>query len=339
MVSAFLWVAVSVWPAHAAETPTSGLSIQVTPSPLVATVKPGETAHLELKIRNTAATADTLTIQPRSFHIDNATGEVKLEEATPPTFEKWLTFSEPILKLQPGEIKTEKLSIAVPKDAGFSYSFAIMIKRTEAKTDPTAGRQIQGSVAVFTLLNVDRPGATRKVELVDVTTTQFIYELLPVTIKMRFKNTGNTIAQPYGNVFIQRESTDTKPIDTLPVNSARGYLLPGTERVLNADWKNGFAVYQTVTDGSGKQTQKLVRDPNKLGDFRFGKYTAKIVAVYNDGYRDVPIEKVVTFWVVPWRAILVTIFILLGIFFIARFLIKRKTDSAVKKALAARDKE
>jgi hypothetical protein len=319
--------------------PASGFSLQVTPSPLVATVKPGETTTLDLKIRNTGTSSEKLVVQPRSFRIDNSTGEIKLEETKLPEIKDWLSFSQPSLSLKPGEIATEKVSIAVPKDAGFSYSFILLVRRAETIADPTAGRQLEGSVAIFTLLNVDRPGATRKIELTDVSTTQQIYEFLPVTIKLRFKNTGNTIAQPYGNIFVQRESTDEKPISTLPVNDKRGYILPGTERVLDVDWKDGFAVYQTITDASGKQVKTLERNPNKLADFRIGKYTAKIVAVYNNGQRDVPIEKTITFWVIPWRAIGVLLLVLTGIFFLVRFFVKRKTDKAVKKALEARERE
>jgi hypothetical protein len=318
--------------------PQSGFSLQVTPSPLVASVKPGETTTLDLKLRNTGTSLEKLVIQPRSFKVDNASGEIKLDETKAPEISDWLTFSEPTFTLKPGEIKTQKVSIAVPEKAGFSYSFILVVRRAETVSDPTAGRQLEGSVAIFTLLNVDRPGATRKIELAEVKTTQQIYEFLPITIKLRFKNVGNTIVQPYGNIFVQRESTDEKPITTLPVNDKRGYILPGTERVLDVDWKDGFAVYETITDASGKQVKNLKRDPNKLADFRIGKYTAKIVAVYNDGQRDVPIEKIVTFWVIPWRAIGITILSLTGGFFIVRFFVKRKTDKAVKKALAARDK-
>jgi hypothetical protein len=319
-----------------AATPQSGFSLQVTPSPLIATVKPGETTSLELKVRNTGTSSEKLIIQPRGFRIDNASGEVKIEENTPPAFSSWISFSEPTMSLKAGEIGTQKVSIAVPKDAGFSYSFVLLIRRAETPSEPIAGRQIQGTVAVFTLLNVDRPGATRKIELTDVSTTQSVYEFLPVTIKLRFKNSGNTIAQPYGNIFIQRKSTDAKPISTLPVNQTRGYLLPGTERILSVDWKEGFAVYETTTDANGIQTKSLKRNPDKLSEFRFGKYTAKVVAVYNDGQRDVPIEKDITFWVVPWRAIGIALLLLLGVIFTGRFFIKRKTEKAVRKALEAR---
>ena len=44
-----------------------------------------------------------------------------------------------------------------------------------------------------------------------------------------------------------------------------------------------------------------------LSKLRFGHYTAHMVLAYDNGTRDVPIEAVVGFWVVPWRLILYVI--------------------------------
>ncbi|MFZ3031816.1 MAG: hypothetical protein WA082_02160, partial [Candidatus Moraniibacteriota bacterium] len=54
-------------------------------------------------------------------------------------------------------------------------------------------------------------------------------------------------------------------------------------------------------------------DASKL---RFGKYTAKLLLIYDDGKRDIPIEGEVSFWVIPWRLVLalsvVAIFFFIG---------------------------
>jgi hypothetical protein len=127
---------------------------------------------------------------------------------------------------------------------------------------------------------------------------------LPATINIRFKNTGNTIVQPYGNVFIQRSSTDTTPITALPVNDKRGYLLPGSERLLTTEWSDGFPLYQVTASTGEDQQKKEVWDWSKIANFRIGPYVSKLVAVYNDGQRDIAIEKEAGFWVLPWKIIL-----------------------------------
>ncbi|MDP2837693.1 MAG: hypothetical protein Q8O53_00240, partial [Candidatus Moranbacteria bacterium] len=58
-------------------------------------------------------------------------------------------------------------------------------------------------------------------------------------------------------------------------------------------------------------------DWNDASKLRFGKYTAKLLLIYDDGQRDVPIEGEVSFWVVPWRMLIallvVTLFFFIGI--------------------------
>ena len=63
-----------------------------------------------------------------------------------------------------------------------------------------------------------------------------------------------------------------------------------------------------MKDGSvllkgGKQVYALKWDSSKLSHLRIGRYTANLVMTYDDGKRDVPLEAVVSFWVIPWRLI------------------------------------
>lgn len=324
---------------HAA-TPTNNFSLQVSPSPLVTTVKPGEPKEVELKIRNASTGPEELKIEARSFRFDANNGEVRLDDTTPPDINQWISFSAPTFTVKPGEWYTQKITLSLPEETGFSYSFALLISRKDNPT-PTGddGRLLRGSVAVFTLVNVDRPGATRKFELTSLEPSRQIYEYLPATLDIKLKNTGNTIVQPYGNVYIQRGDNDTEAIATLPVNDSRAYLLPGTERTLQAVWNDGFPLFETKSDTSGTSRTSIKWNVDQASHFRFGRYTAKVVAVYNDGVRDVPVTGEVTFWVIPWKAILLILVIITGIIFLLRFYVMKRTEKAVKKALQAQQKE
>jgi hypothetical protein len=190
------------------------------------------------------------------------------------------------------------------------------------------------SLAVFSLINIDRPGAKSSLQVVQFTSSKRLYEYLPATLSIRFHNDGNTIVQPYGNLFIQRGATSKKPLAALVVNENKGYILPGTARTVTASWNDGFATYQTTAQADGSSKRHLNIDWSKLSHFRIGRYTAKLVAVYSDGQHDVPIEGSVTFWVVPWRAIIGFIILITGLWFFARWRSKRRTEKAVKRALA-----
>lgn len=338
MVSAFFFA--MLLPLQSYAVGEGNFSLQVSPSPMVATLKPGETKELELKIRNASTSAEELKIESRSFRFDSLTGEVKLNDTAPSEISDWVSFSNPTFTVQPGEWFTQKVRIALPEQTGFSYSFAMLISRTSLPKSNTAGQLLNGSVAVFTLINVDRPGATRGLDLTSLTTSQRVYEYLPVTFEVKLKNTGNTIVQPYGNLFVNRggDTTNT-PSAALPVNGNQSYLLPGTERTLKATWADGFPLYKTTADNVGKTRTSLAWNWDNLSHFKFGRYTAKVVAVYNDGTRDVPVQKEVTFWVIPWKAMLLTVAIITGVILLLRFYIRKRTDKAVKEALATQKKE
>lgn len=309
-----------------------GFSLQVTPSPLVATIKPGQQSVLELRIRNTNSEAQSLKMGLRSFSVDEASGQVNLGNGEPNEVKDFVSFSQPTFRLEAGAIMTQKVVVDTPKSAGFTYTFAITVARQDVARPQGGSAAIEGSVADFTLLSVDKPGAQRKFELGEFSTSKRVYEYLPASLDLRLKNTGNTLVQPKGNIFIQRKGDDANPIATLPVNQAAGYILPGSSRLLNSSWNDGFPRHETVTNSDGSSKQVLRWHWNDLSNFRFGRYTAKVVAIYDDGQRDVPITSEVTFWVIPWKIIgvflLVILLLLVGVYTIFKRsarLVKQKT--------------
>ncbi|HSX28212.1 MAG TPA: hypothetical protein VLF60_02070 [Candidatus Saccharimonadales bacterium] len=291
-------------------------NLQVSPAALVGLVKPGQKTTLPVKIRNMGPSAEVLRIAPRSFTFDSKTQKLHLEDTQQPAIAPWISFSAPTFTIKPGEWFTQNVTLNVPKDAGFSYSFALVMNRVDTTKDQAqGGRVLKGSVALFTLVNVDRPGAVRKLDLDSFTSSKKVYEHLPTHFKLALKNTGNTIVQPAGNVFIQRHSHDKTPIDTLEVNANQGFILPDTTRDFDLDWEDGFYVTKTTTADDGSTKKGTAWNWNHLGNFRFGRYTAKLVAVYNDGHRDVPLEGEVTFWVIPWKILLGVLVVVLLIGF------------------------
>lgn len=304
----------------------NGFALQVSPSPLVTTLKPGQSSTLHVTIRNQGTQTEHLKIVPRSFQFNSKTQSLQLDDTTTPPFASWLSFDQNTFTIEAGQAMTEGVKISLPQDAGFSYSFALVISRVSDPTAAQGTRQLKGSLALFTLINVDRPGATRQLQLGTISTTRHIYEYLPATVNVELKNTGNSIVQPAGDVFIQRGAHDTSPISTVPINASNAYILPGTSRVVPVAWTDGFQVLQTVTAADGSTKQELAWNWSSLSHIRIGRYTAKVVAIYNDGQRDIPLEGEVSFWVIPWKLLLgclvVAVLIGLGLWSIARNLFR-----------------
>ena len=306
-------------------------SIQVPPSPLVATVKPGESTELELKIRNTGSLAENLKINPRAFKIDPSNQQLQISEDQMPEITSWIHFSMPAFTVQSGQTFSEKVTLAVPKDAGFSYSFALIIGRSDQAAQHT-GNTLKASVAIFTLINVDRPGAIRALEISKFSTTQGSYEYLPAEFHVELKNTGNTIVQPSGNIFILQGET---PVDTLLVNEGGGYILPGAARTLSVKWENGLQVVRPKVQADSSTKNELTWQWENLSHMRFGQYTARLVAIYNDGHRDVPLQSEITFWILPWGmmagALVLVGLVGLGIWSLASRIVKVSRKSGRKK--------
>ncbi|HSX06184.1 MAG TPA: hypothetical protein VLG92_00500 [Candidatus Saccharimonadia bacterium] len=318
LVVAFL---VGFQPPVSADIIPSDFNLQVTPSPLVATVKPGIKTQIELKIRNGGSGSEQLKIEPRSFSLSNDSSKVTLLDTTPPEIASWISFSQPKFTIAPGEWENEAVTLNVPKDAGFSYSFALVVSR-QNPPKASSGRVINGSLAVFTLINVDRPGASTNLQIASFTASKHVYEYLPATLSVRFHNAGNTIAQPYGNIFIGRGSASQNPMASLTVNKTHGYILPNTERTIAASWSDGFPAYQIIQNPDGTTKQKLAWNWGDLSKLRIGRYTAHLVAVYSQNGRDVPIEGSVSFWVIPWKiligVLLVALLLLFALFMLLR---------------------
>lgn len=323
--------------AHAAD---GDFSLQITPSPLVTTMHPGDRSVLELKVRNTGTDTEHLKLESRAFKIDDKTGKVTLSDDPPLDVGGWVSYEPAKFTVAPGQLFTDKIHINLPKQTGFSYSLAVVISRQSESRATSSGRLIKGSIADFMLINVDRPGATRKLDVAQFVSTKRVYEYLPAHIEVQLRNTGNSIVQPYGNVFIQRGSTG-KPIAVLPVNDQGGYFLPGVQRSLNLQWNDGFPHYNETTGSDGKVSRHLVWNWGDASKLRFGKYTAKLVAVYNDGGHDVPIEGQISFWVIPWKLILgalvVAALVIYGLWSLIRKIIRGFRKVAGKRASKPHD--
>jgi len=336
-------------PAHAITTAPATIptdfNLQVTPSPLVTTVKPGTKTQVELKIRNGGSSAENLKVEARSFTLSNNSTKVNLQDTSPPDIGQWISFSASKFTIQPGQWMSDQITFNLPKDTGFSYSFALVISRQKDVAPVGGSRVIKGSLAVFTLVNVDRPGATSNLSVNSFVSSKRMYEYLPATFSVHFRNTGNTIVQPFGNIFVER-SGSKNALATLNVNEKRGYILPGSERTITADWSDGFPAYKTVTNGNGSTSQKLTWNFANASKLRIGRYTAHLVAVYSQAGRDVPIEGTVSFWVIPWKILLVLLLVVLLVLFalfmlarmIFRFIKKRRTKRSEKKKAAQEPK-
>ncbi|HSH18367.1 MAG TPA: hypothetical protein VK978_03210 [Candidatus Saccharimonadales bacterium] len=284
------------------------LRLMTSPLPLNVVTKPGETVTADIRVKNNGTRPEQLKVELLKFGANDDTGRPQImEREARDLYFNWVSFSETNFSAEPNVWKTIKMTIKPPKEAAFGYYFAVLFSRSSPEK-PTGGRSgVEGGVASLVLLNVNAPGARREAKVAELTASQKVYEFLPAKFSVKLRNSGNVHVSPTGNIFIKRGS---KQVASLVFNEQQGNILPGSNRSFEMDWKEGFPIYEEKAEGSNK-SRSLNWDFNQLQNFRFGKYTATLVAVYDDGQRDVPVEAVVSFWVIPWRIIGVILLIIL----------------------------
>lgn len=295
------------------------LSLMTSPLPLNVITKPGQTVTADIRVKNNGTQPEQLKVELLKFGAAGDTGRPQLQEReASDIYFNWVSFSETNFRAEPNVWKTIKMTIKAPREAAFGYYFAVLFSRANPDR-PNAGQSaVEGGVASLVLLNVDAPGAKREAKVAELVATQKVYEFLPAKFNIKLRNSGNVHVSPAGSMFIKRGNAQVAAIN---FNDERGNILPGTNRVFEITWNDGFPAYKE-TNAGGKITKKLEWNFGNIQKLRIGKYTATLVAVYDDGERDVPVEAVVTFWVIPWRILgvilLIVLFIGIGLWAIGR---------------------
>lgn len=241
----------------------------------------------------------------------------------------WLSFDKTEFSTNAKEWTTIPFTITIPKTAAFGYYFALRIGQSQTSGNQNgATTKLLGQIVLPILLTVASPNAKANLQLVGFTTSSYLNEYLPVTFTMTLKNTGNIHLKPAGNVFIQIGSSQQDQA-VLDINPDGGTILPGQTRTFTTRWTDGFLVEKPLPDNP-TQTQ-LVVNWDRLTHFRIGKYTASLLAVYDNGKRDVPIEATTTFWVLPWKVLIGGMIGLVIVVFLGRLWLGWYVKQQIKK--------
>ena len=310
----------------------TGLNLIVSPLPISLTASPGATVSAQLKIKNGGAVPETLTVGLMKFSAFGDEGSPRLmDREKGDDYFDWVKFSENEFVLNPNEWKTITATITVPQSVAFGYYYAVTFQRkNEDIPGGPRSTKIVGATATLILLEVPVPNAIREVEVLEFFSPQKIYEFLPTKFFVKLKNKGNVHVAPRGNIFI--DGMGQKDVAILNINDLKGNVLPNSNRIFETEWTDGFPVFEpetkdgvVVTDSHGKPKLKIKWDLSTLTKLRFGKYTANMLLVYDDGKKDIPIEGKLEFLVIPWR--------LLGIFLIFAILIVAGLWSIIKSPI------
>lgn len=300
------------------------LRLITSPLPINLSAEPGSQVSAPIRVKNDGTVTERLGVSLMKFGAYGENGAPQLMDKEPgDEFFSWVSFSEKEFSIEPGEWKSVTATFDIPSTAAFGYYYAVVFSRAGETAAVKPGETaITGGTAVLILLEAKVKDAKRQVEIAEFSADRKWYEFLPSTFTIRLKNTGSVHIAPRGNLFVGRAGE--KNADFLEVNLEKGNILPDSFREFEVKWDDGFPVYKDreedgriVRDSEGNILRDLVWDWKNAANFRFGKYEAKLLLVYDDGKRDVPIEGVVSFWVLPWKlmlaAFVVVLLVLIGL--------------------------
>jgi len=202
----------------------------------------------------------------------------------------WISISDEPLILGAGEKTAFVMTIDVPADAEPGGRYAALLFTTE----PPDVSGITG-VGVATKTGPIILGTVPGLVVEDATVKEFsvsrdYYEYPPVDFITRIENTGNVHIKPVGQIVI----TDMfgRTVDQIDVNEKLGNVLPNSVRRFDNRWsRSAFTV--------GKFTATL--------SLNFGRVEPHVLT------------STLSFWVVPWKVILVG---LLGLVILVLLLVK-----------------
>lgn len=312
------------------------LNLTAYPSTFDVTTKPGSSVQERFRIRNNADTTMNLSISLKKLVPDEQGSVTIADFGKNDSYQNWISFDKTTLLARPQEWTDISFTVAVPQDTAFGYYYVIYISPTGQTTNTTgAHAALNGSLAIPVLLTVAKPGAKANLQLVSFSTTQPFYEYMPANFSITFENKGNVLIRPQGNVFV---GSGTKDEGILTFNLSNGAVLPGEKRMYSASWDDGFMTQEPIMqdgsikrDSAGNPVTHLTIHWDHLTSFRIGKYTAHLLAVYNDGTRDVPIEATATFWIFPWKIILGTLVGIILVIMLLRVWLKWYITGQLKK--------
>lgn len=305
-------------PASAQTTTQSGTgqALEIGPPVVNLSGDPGQVITTNINIRDIAGTNLLVKSQINDFIAsknEDGTPQILLEEGqtSPYSFKSWLT-PIPQMTLKPQEIRTVKVTITIPANASpGGYYGVIRFTGTPPELEGT-GVSLSASLGslVFITVNGEAKQGMEIEEFVATQggTTSSLFQSAPVVFKERLKNTGNIHEKPSGLVTVKDMFGNI--VATLGVNQPVKDILP-----------NSVRKFESSLDSTNIGNKLL-----------FGLYHAELSVNYGTGESKKTITSTISFWVIPYTLILFLIGLLVIVFFVLRFLIRRYNRHIITKS-------
>ncbi len=290
-----------------AQNNNAGQGLEISPPLIEIKTDPGKTQVIQIRVRN--VTTQTLIVrgQVNDFVAAGEDGRPKLlldsNEQSPYSIKPWIDATSSVT-LNPSERKTIDVTMNVPPNASPGGHYGVI--RFTGTPPELEGTGVSLSASVGTLVLATVSGDVHEqAHIAQIVTSQNgknrnTFEYGPVTITTRVQNTGNVHIQPSGTIRVT--NTFGKTVATYQFNQDKGNILPQSVRKFN----------ETLN-------KKLL----------FGRYKIQADVVY--GSNKTITGASTTFWVIPYKLILIVIAAIALLIFMVRRYNRLIVKQATKK--------
>lgn len=281
-----------------------GQGLEISPPLAELKADPGQTIRTTLRIRNVTQQTLVVSSEINDFTAGGEDGQPKLlleeGESSPYSVKEWIS-TIPEVTLKSGEQQPVTITMTVPGNASPGGHYGVVRFTGTPPGIEGTGVSLSASIGQLILVNISG-NVTESAKIAEIFASQNnersgFFEYGPITLVERIENTGNVHIKPSGTVRVT--NMFGKETASFSLNENGGNILPSSIRK-----------FEQQVD------KKLL----------FGRYTIQVDAVYGADNKITTGSS--TFWVIPYKLILMAIAAIALII----FLIKRYNRHIVKKA-------
>jgi hypothetical protein len=308
-------VGLSALPAHAqASDANAAQGLQISPAEVELDGDPGKSYIVNLNLTNVTGSELVYTSLIDDFKAKDETGtpEISVDTSLPKTasIRSWVSVPTSF-NLMSHEARMIAATVTIPANAEPGGHYGVIEFAGSPPNVTQTGVGLSASAGTLMLITVSGD-IVQKAALASFSTSNLagshhsFFEYGPISFITRINNTGNVHIAPQGTIELHNMFGGL--VSTLKVNAATSNQLPGN-----------------VLPNSIRSFENTY---NKT--WMFGRYTADLTLGY--GTTGGAITGQVSFWVIPYRFILITLLILVTAIFILSRLIRQYNRHIIEKA-------
>ena len=268
----------------------NSLVLSVSPTLFEMTANPNQTWSSSVRVINANPYPITVYADPVNFAPADESGQGTLlpileSEAAGETLAEWISITQDEIEVPAEQTISVPFTISVPDSAAPGGHFAAILIGTRQPAGITDRPTVETSQVVTSLVflrvsgDIVEAGSIR-----EFTSDRQVYESADARFAIRFENTGNVHIQPQGEIEIRNMWGQERGIIPINKNSQFGNVLPESIRTYQYTWSTNWS----------------------LADI--GRHAATVTLVYGENNRQF-VDAVTYFWVIPWKLLLGTIFV------------------------------